>query len=200
MPFPGRSPLPRLEPVEHLPAPPCPDSRPRSLAVKHALDRIGALVALVAVAPLFLATAVGLKLFTSAPVLVRERRIDREGRSFQLLRFQPVPILRRWSIDQIPQLVNVLRGQMSFVGPRPERPEFVELFGANLRRHDGPRRVRPGIAGWSQLQGLSGRAPLVERVRWDDWYVENWSLWLDVKIVLMTVRDVCRGRHLASAD
>jgi len=192
--------LPRLEPVEHLPAPPCPDSRPRGLAVKHALDRVGAVVALVAVAPLFLATAVGLKLFTSAPVLVRERRIDREGRSFQLLRFQPVPILRRWSIDQVPQLVNVLRGQMSFVGPRPERPEFVELFGANLRRHDGPRRVRPGIAGWSQLQGLSGRAPLVERVRWDDWYVENWSLWLDVKIVLMTVRDVCRGRHLASAD
>jgi lipopolysaccharide/colanic/teichoic acid biosynthesis glycosyltransferase len=131
---------------------------------------------------------------------VSERRIDRDGRSFQLLRFQPVPILRRWSIDQLPQLVNVLRGQMSFVGPRPERPEFVELFGANLRRHDGPRRVRPGIAGWSQLQGLPGRAPLAERVRWDDWYVENWSLWLDVKIVLMTVRDVCRGAHRASAD
>jgi lipopolysaccharide/colanic/teichoic acid biosynthesis glycosyltransferase len=200
MPIPGSSPSPRLEPLEHLPAPPRRDSRPRSLAVKHALDRLGALVTLVAVAPLFLATALGLKLFMSGPVLVRERRIDRDGRSFQLLAFQPVPILRRWSIDQIPQLVNVLHGQMSFVGPRPERPEFVELFGANLRRHDGPRRVRPGIAGWSQLQGLPGRAPLAERVRWDDWYVENWSLWLDVKIVLMTVRDVCRGRHLASAD
>ena len=200
MPFPGRSPSPRLEPVEYLPEPPTQDSRPRGLAAKHALDRVGAVIALVAVAPLFIATALGLKLFASGPVLVRERRIDRDGRSFQLLGFQPVPILRRWSIDQIPQLVNVLRGQMSFVGPRPERPEFVELFGANLRRHDGPRRVRPGIAGWSQLQGLSGRAPLAERVRWDDWYVENWSLWLDVKIVLMTVRDVCRGGHLASAD
>jgi lipopolysaccharide/colanic/teichoic acid biosynthesis glycosyltransferase len=200
MPFPGRSPSPRLEPVEQLPLPQSPDARPRSLVVKHTLDRVGAVVALAVVAPLFLATAIGLKLFTPGTVFVRERRISRDGRSFQLLGFQPLPFLRRWSIDQMPQLVNVLRGEMSFVGPRPERPEFVELFGANLRRHDGPRRVRPGIAGWSQLHGLSGRAPLVERVQWDDWYVENWSLWLDAKIVLLTVRDVCRGAHLANAD
>jgi len=108
-------------------------------------------------------------------------------------------VLRATSLDELPQLVNVLRGEMSFVGPRPERPEFVELFGANLRHHDQPRRVRPGVTGWSQLQGLTGRAPLAERVRWDDWYVENWSLRLDLKIALMTVRDVCRG-NAASAD
>jgi lipopolysaccharide/colanic/teichoic acid biosynthesis glycosyltransferase len=201
MPFPGRSPsFPRLEPVAHLPAPPERDARRRSLAVKHALDRVGAAAALVVVAPLFLVTAVGLKLFTSGPVIVSERRIARDGRSFRMLGFAPLPVLRRFSIEQIPQLVNVLRGQMSFVGPRPERPEFVELFGANLRRHDQPRRVRPGITGWSQVHGLTGRAPLAERVRWDDWYVENWSLWLDVKIVAMTVRDVCRGVHLVNAD
>ena len=112
--------------------------------------------------------------------------------------FAPLPLLERWAIDQLPQLVNVLRGDMSFVGPRPERPEFVELFGGNLRRPDQPRRVRPGITGWAQLRGLAGRAPLAERVRWDDWYVENWSLWLDVKIALMTIRDVFRGVDLAS--
>jgi lipopolysaccharide/colanic/teichoic acid biosynthesis glycosyltransferase len=201
MPDPGRTPsLPQLEPVDRAPVPAGPDARRRGLAFKHALDRVGAATAILLALPLLLVAALVVKLSSSGPVLVRERRIARDGRSFQMLMFPVLPILRRWSIDQLPQLLNVLRGQMSFVGPRPERPEFVELFGANLRRHDGPRRVRPGIAGWSQLQGLSGRAPLAERVRWDDWYVENWSLWLDVKIVLMTVRDVCRGAHLASAD
>jgi lipopolysaccharide/colanic/teichoic acid biosynthesis glycosyltransferase len=131
---------------------------------------------------------------------VRERRIDRDGRSFHLLAFPPLPILRRWSIDQLPQLFNILRGEMSFVGPRPERPEFVELFGANLRRHDQPRRVRPGVTGWSQVQELTGDAPLAERVRWDDWYVENWSLGLDARILFVTFRDVCRGVPAATDE
>ena len=194
MPSPRRTPpVTPLKPVEHSPVLPARESRPRSFALKHALDRIGALIALVVVAPVLLVAAVVVKVSGDGPVLVRDRRIARDGRSFQMLGFPPLPVLRRWSIDLLPQLLNVLRGQMSFVGPRPERPEFVELFGANLRRPDQPRRVRPGITGWSQLQGLSGRAPLAERVRWDDWYVENWSLWLDVKIALMTVRDVYRG-------
>ena len=186
-------PVTPLKPVEHSPVLPARKSRSRSFALKHALDRIGALIALVVVAPVLLVAAVVVRVSGDGPVLVRDRRIARDGRSFQMLGFPPLPVLRRWSIDLLPQLINVLRGQMSFVGPRPERPEFVELFGANLRRPDQPRRVRPGITGWSQLQGLSGRAPLAERVRWDDWYVEHWSLWLDVKIALMTVRDVCRG-------
>jgi lipopolysaccharide/colanic/teichoic acid biosynthesis glycosyltransferase len=198
MPSPRRtSPVTRLEPVQ-TPALPVRDVRDRSFALKHALDRIGAAVALVVVAPVLLVAAVAVKLTTSGPVIVRERRITRDGRSFGMLALAPLPLLRRWSIDQLPQLVNVLRGQMSFVGPRPERPEFVELFGGNLRRPDQPRRVRPGITGWSQLRGLTGRAPLAERVRWDDWYVENWSLWLDVKIALMTIRDICRGVDVAS--
>jgi lipopolysaccharide/colanic/teichoic acid biosynthesis glycosyltransferase len=198
MPSPRRtSPVTRLEPVQ-TPALPVRDVRDRSFALKHALDRVGAAVALVVVAPVLLVAAVAVKLTTSGPVIVRERRITRDGRSFGMLALAPLPLLRRWSIDQLPQLVNVLRGQMSFVGPRPERPEFVELFGGNLRRPDQPRRVRPGITGWSQLRGLTGRAPLAERVRWDDWYVENWSLWLDVKIALMTIRDICRGVDVAS--
>jgi lipopolysaccharide/colanic/teichoic acid biosynthesis glycosyltransferase len=194
------SPVARLEPVDAAPALDVREQRDRSFALKHVLDRFGAAMALVAVAPVLLVAAVWAKLAADGPVLVRERRIMRDGRSFDMLAFAPTPFLRRWSIDQLPQLVNVLRGQMSFVGPRPERPEFVELFGANLRRLDQPRRVRPGITGWSQLQGLSGHAPLAERVRWDDWYVDNWSLRLDMKIALMTIRDVCRGDVAASGD
>jgi lipopolysaccharide/colanic/teichoic acid biosynthesis glycosyltransferase len=194
MPSPRRTPpVTPLEPVKRAPALPGREPRARSFALKHGLDRVGAVVALVVVAPVLLVAALVVKLSAGGPVLVRDRRIARDGRSFEMLAFPPLPLLRRWSIDQLPQLVNVLRGEMSFVGPRPERPEFVELFGGNLRRHDQPRRVRPGITGWSQVRGLAGHAPLAERVRWDDWYVQNWSLWLDVKIVLMTVRDVCLG-------
>ena len=200
MPDPGRTPsFPQLQPVDHAPAAPVP-ARPRGLRLKQALDRVGAAVALVLALPVLVAAAAAAKLSSSERVLVRERRIARDGGSFQMLAFAPVPVLRRFSVDQLPQLVNVLRGEMSFVGPRPERPEFVELFGANLRRHDQPRRILPGITGWSQLQGLTARAPLAERVRWDDWYVENWSLWLDVRIALMTVRDVCRGVDSVSGD
>ena len=198
MPDPGPTPsFPRLEPVEHTPAAPVP-ARPRGLRLKRVLDRLGAAVALVLVSPVLVVAAVAAKLSSAESVLVRERRIARDGRSFQMLAFAPVPVLRRFSADQLPQLVNVLRGEMSFVGPRPERPEFVELFGANLRRYDQPRRVLPGITGWSQVRELSGPSPLAERVRWDDWYVENWSLRLDLKIALMTVRDVWRGSGLAS--
>ena len=198
MPSPRRTPPVRLEPVEPAHALPVPRPRDRSFALKHALDRVGALVALVVVAPVLLVAAVAAKLGTDGPVIVRERRIARDGRSFTMFAFAPLPLLKRFAVDQLPQLLNVLRGEMSFVGPRPERPEFVELFGANLRRPDQPRRVRPGITGWAQLRGLIGQAPLAERVRWDDWYVENWSFWLDLKIALLTVRDVFRGVDIAS--
>ena len=201
MPSPRRNqPVPRLQSVEHAHEVPVREPRDRSFALKHALDRIGAAVALVVVAPVLLVAAVALKVGTDGPVIVRERRIARDGRSFTMLLFAPLPLLERWAVDQLPQLVNVLRGDMSFVGPRPERPEFVELFGGNLRRSDQPRRVRPGITGWSQLRGLAGHTPLAERVRWDDWYVENWSLWLDLKIALMTVRDVSCGVEPASGE
>ena len=199
MPSPRRTPsVSRLEPAEHTSALPVFAPRRRSFAMKLTLDRVGAAVALVLVAPVLLVAIVAVKLTAGGPVLVRERRVARDGRSFAMFALPPCPLLRRFSIDQLPQLVNVVRGEMSFVGPRPERPEFVELFGWNLRRPDQPRRVRPGITGWSQLQGLSGHAPLAERVRWDDWYVENWSLWLDIKIAALTIRDVVRGVDVAS--
>jgi len=185
-------PVPQLEPAQQTPAAPAP-AHLRGLRLKHFLDRAGAATLLVLALPLLIVAAVAAKLSPSESVVMSERRIARDGRSFRMLSFGGPDFLRRWSIDQLPQLVNVLKGEMSFVGPRPERPEFVELFGGNLRRHDQPRRVRPGITGWSQLNELPGIPPLAERVRWDDWYVENWSLGLDLKIAWMTVRDVYRG-------
>jgi len=100
--------------------------------------------------------------------------------------------LRRSSLDELPQLINVLRGEMSLVGPRPERPEFVELFRHDFERYSDRHRVKSGITGWAQVHGLRGQTSLADRVEWDNFYIENWSLWLDLKIVLLTIIAILR--------
>jgi exopolysaccharide biosynthesis polyprenyl glycosylphosphotransferase len=102
-------------------------------------------------------------------------------------------ILRDTNIDELPQLVNVLRGEMSIVGPRPERPEYVERFAANVYRYSDRHRVKAGITGWAQVSGLRGRTSIADRAEWDNYYVQNFSLWLDLKIILQTAAMVIRG-------
>src|SRR5262249_18662119 len=101
--------------------------------------------------------------------------------------------LRRSSLDELPQLLNVLNGDMSLVGPRPERPEFVSEFEQTIYRYGDRHRVKSGITGWAQVHGLRGRTSLADRAEWDNYYIENFSLWLGVQIVLMTARAVVRS-------
>ena len=105
--------------------------------------------------------------------------------------------LRRTSLDELPQLLNVLKGDMSLIGPRPERPDFVELFERNVHRYGDRHRVKSGITGWAQVNGLRGKTSLSDRVEWDNYYIENWSLWLDFKILLLTIWAVRRYFALA---
>ena len=191
--------------------------------IKHTFDRIVSALLLVLLSPLLLGVAAGVKLSSPGPVLFRQQRLGRDGRVFDLCKFRsmrPAPPsapaavdaehgpggvegedrrtrfgawLRRTSIDELPQLLNVVRGEMSLVGPRPERPNLVELFDEIVDRYADRHRVKSGITGWAQVHGLRGRTSMVDRVEWDNYYIQNWSLWLDVKILLLTPVAVLRG-------
>jgi lipopolysaccharide/colanic/teichoic acid biosynthesis glycosyltransferase len=101
-------------------------------------------------------------------------------------------VLRRSRLDEIPQFWNVLRGEMSLIGPRPERPEFATLFAETLPRYDDRHRVKSGLTGWAQVNGLRGQTSLSDRINWDNYYIQNWSLDLDAKILLLTFAAVLR--------
>ena len=192
--------------------------------VKYALDRVAAALGLIVCAPLLLVLVLAVRATSPGPVLFRQRRVGRDGQSFDLLKFRSMRMpgddagsfrpavgaapggiegvdrrtplgrfLRRSSLDELPQLFNVLRGDMSMIGPRPERPEFVELFRQDLDRYADRHRVKSGITGWAQVHGLRGQTSLADRVEWDNFYIENWSLWLDFKILLLTVGAVLRS-------
>ncbi len=207
--------------------------RGMQFAVKHAFDRVFALVLLVVLSPVFLCTALAVLVSSPGPVLFRQRRIGRDGKVFDLYKFRSMHIdpvqatldggdaaellesllggdtapggvegsdrrtpigrfLRRTSLDELPQLFNVLRGEMSLIGPRPERPEFVELFNQDIVRYDDRHRVKSGITGWAQVHGLRGQTSLAERVEWDNYYIAHWSLGLDLKILALTFIAVAR--------
>ncbi|RME54341.1 MAG: undecaprenyl-phosphate glucose phosphotransferase, partial [Caldilineae bacterium] len=103
-------------------------------------------------------------------------------------------IMRRFSIDELPQFINVLLGDMSLVGPRPERPVYVEQFRQSIPRYMDRHREKAGMTGWAQVNGLRGDSSIVERTKYDLWYIENWSLALDIKIMIQTVVQILLGR------
>ncbi|NTV53036.1 MAG: undecaprenyl-phosphate glucose phosphotransferase, partial [Candidatus Firestonebacteria bacterium] len=191
-----------------------PLARPTARVLKRTLDLVCVVPALVLLSPLLLLLALAVKATSSGPALFRQERVGRDNRTFIILKFRtmradaekhtgPVwaskddprrtPIgtfLRRSSLDELPQLFNVLAGNMSLVGPRPERQHFVDQFQKTIPRYLERHRVKAGLTGWAQVNGLRGNTPVEERVKYDLWYVENWSLWLDLKILLRTALEV----------
>jgi exopolysaccharide biosynthesis polyprenyl glycosylphosphotransferase len=190
------------------------------VAVKRTMDVVGAAIGLVLLSPLMLMIASVIKLTSpTGPVFFCQVRVGLDGRPFQCLKFRSMrpdaeketgPIwatandprktrlgtfLRRSSLDELPQLINVLIGEMSLVGPRPERPHFVEQFRRSVPRYWDRHREKAGITGWAQVNGLRGNTSIEERTAYDLWYVENWTPWLDIKIMLRTLFVVFRDRN-----
>ncbi len=176
-------------------------------AVKRAGDLVGSAVLLVMLSPLMIAIAIGVKLSGPGPVLFRQERVGKNKKPFVMLKFRSMrtdidhngwttdadsrktrfgSLIRKFSLDELPQLFNVLMGSMSLVGPRPELPVFVARFKEEVPLYLVRQQVRPGMTGWAQVNGLRGDTSIEERVDYDIWYIQNWSLGLDIRILLRT--------------
>jgi len=186
---------------------------------KRVLDLVVGGGALVLAAPAMLAIATALKLVSSGPVLYRQERMGLDGQRFQMLKFRTMRVdaeretgpvwarpddsrrtrlgtfLRRWSLDELPQLWNVLRGEMSLVGPRPERPSFVEEFRRRVPGYMLRHKMKAGITGWAQINGWRGQTSIEKRIEYDLYYIERWSLGFDLKILLLTFWSGFRNRN-----
>lgn len=173
-------------------------------------DRFISIVILALISPVLAVLALGVKLSSAGPVFYRQERVGWNGQAFYMLKFRSMPIdvekngvkwggamnkkttrfgafIRRTSLDELPQFINVLKGDMSIVGPRPERTVFVDRFKHEIPGYMQKHMVKAGITGWAQINGWRGDTDLAKRIECDLWYIENWSLWLDCKIIFLTV-------------
>lgn len=185
---------------------------------KRSVDFAAALVGLMILAPLFLVVSALILITTGRPIFYMQERVGQGGRSFKMFKFRSMrtdaegttgPIwastaddrctrigawLRRTNIDELPQLFNVLRGEMSLVGPRPERPIFVERFRDTVPDYDLRHAVPGGMTGWAQVHGWRGRTSLRKRIQYDLDYIQRWSFWLDFRVLFMTIQHVAYGK------
>jgi exopolysaccharide biosynthesis polyprenyl glycosylphosphotransferase len=182
---------------------------------KRVVDIAASASLLVLCAPLFALIALAIKLDSKGPVFFIQERVGLDGKKFGMIKFRSMKtdaerhdreaglglksdprqtrvgaFLRRWSLDELPQLINVLKGEMSLVGPRPERTYFVEQYSKLVPKYLDRHRVKTGMTGWAQINGLRGDTSLEERVKYDIYYIENWSLLFDLKIILKTIHAV----------
>ena len=187
--------------------------------LKRLEDTLVSSTVLLLASPLMLLIAIGVKLSSPGPVLYRQERVTWNGERFTILKFRSMPVdaeaetgpiwasrderratrfgafLRRTSLDELPQFLNALRGDMSVVGPRPERPEFVQRFKEQVPGYMQKHLVKAGITGWAQVNDFRGDTDLHERVQCDLYYIENWSLWFDLRIIGLTVVHLLRTRN-----
>lgn len=176
---------------------------------KRSLDFLGSLVLILLTSPIMLAVAIGVKLSSPGPVIFCQKRVGLNKKEFMMYKFRSMRLnagektgwstnedprktrfgsfIRKFSLDELPQFFNVLKGDMSLVGPRPEVPFHVEHFKEEIPRYLVRQQVRPGLTGWAQVNGLRGDTDIAERIRYDIWYIENWTLALDAKIIFRTV-------------
>lgn len=188
------------------------------ITLKRGLDIVGSGLGLVFLSPFMLLAALFVKLDSPGPVFYTQERMGLDARPFKILKFRTMradaetegpgwttpddprktklgAFLRRFNIDELPQLINVFLGDMSLVGPRPERPVYVEQFRQSIPRYMDRHREKAGLTGWAQVNGMRGDTSIVERTKYDLWYIENWSLWLDIKIILRTVVQTLVGTN-----
>lgn len=185
---------------------------------KRTLDVAGSLFGLIVLAPLMGAIALGIKLTSRGPVFYSQERMGMDGKKFTLYKFRSMvrdaefesgavfakkgdlrvtkigKVLRRFCLDELPQLINVLEGDLSLVGPRPERPEFVAEFYKSIPRYMLRHKIRMGMTGWAQVNGLRGDSCIKTRVTYDLYYIEHWSFWFDLKILFLTIFAVLNGK------
>ena len=188
------------------------------LTLKRVVDLLGSAVGLVILSPILMLVAVIIKLDSPGPVFYAQERMGLDANPFWCLKFRSMRtdaekdgpgwtvesdprvtrlgrLIRRLSIDEFPQLINVFVGDMSLVGPRPERPVYVDQFRRSIPRYMDRHREKAGMTGWAQVNGLRGDTSIAERTKYDLWYIENWSLWLDFKIILRTFFSLFGSRH-----
>ena len=187
-----------------------PLNNPFNWALKRAIDIVGSLAGLVVSAPIIALYALLVYLESPGPVFYRQLRVGRRGRHFHILKIRSMKLdaesasgprwatrcddrtlkigafMRRWNIDELPQFWNVLKGDLSLVGPRPERPELIKRFREEVLYYNARHNIIPGMTGWAQVNGFRGDTDLSERIRCDIYYIENWNPILDIQIMLMT--------------
>ena len=179
--------------------------------IKRLMDIVGSLMCIVLFSPVMLVTAIAIKRTSPGPLIFRQERVGLHNREFRMYKFRSMEVqtaseekkgwttrddprvtkvgkvIRKTSIDELPQLFNVLKGDMSLIGPRPERPQYVEKFREEIPRYMVKHQVRPGMTGWAQVNGYRGNTSIRKRIEYDIYYIENWSVAFDIKILILTV-------------
>ena len=192
--------------IRHVPL-----ANPFNAMVKRIMDIVGAVAAIILFSPIMLITIICIKLTSEGPIIFSQERVGLHNKPFKMYKFRSMYVqtpeeeatrwttkgdprvtkvgrfIRRFNIDEMPQFFNVLMGDMSLVGPRPERPQFVEKFKEEIPRYMIKHQVRPGITGWAQVNGYRGDTSIRKRIDFDLYYIENWTFGLDIKILFQTV-------------